>query len=349
MGPDERFWQRVNRGDGCWEWQGTPGPRGFGQVKVEGRPQLAHRAAWFFIHGDWPVGEVTQSCGNRLCVRPEHLVSGSAPVVVTKPARRARGSGSVQQCGQKVRIRASVKDPVTGRRLQPSFTVDASNVKAELDRVRSEMAEGRHRGTAVTFGDLLDKTIVTYVPTLAPSAQQVFKDYAKYLRPLRDHPLRRLEEHPEIIEEFYAAGIPALRGNGKVLNPMSVRHVHWVLAQAFHSARRGGGSTVIRPRTSSCRRSSGGNRTPRAPRRSGPYWPPRASSSRPSRCSSAWLLSPAAAGASSTPSVSPTSTRLGTRSSSAATTSGPGAGGSRNRRPRPAGAATSTWTTAPWR
>ncbi|MGH9010130.1 MAG: HNH endonuclease, partial [Acidimicrobiia bacterium] len=228
MQADERFWQRVARGDSCWVWQGKPGPRGFGQVKLDGRPHLAHRAAWFFTYGEWPVGEVKQSCGNRLCVRPEHLEYEALPASALKPARRQRGSGSVEPRGSKVRIRASVRDPVTGRRLQPSFTVEPTRVKEEMERIRSELGDGRHRGTAATFGERLDKTLRVYVPTLTPGAQQTFRNYAKYLQPLRQYPLRRLEEHPEIVEEFYAAGVPGLRGDGKFLNPTSLRHVHWV-------------------------------------------------------------------------------------------------------------------------
>lgn len=235
---EERFWQRVICGDGCWEWQGKPGPRGFGRMQVDGRPQLAHRVAWFLAEGSWPGGEVRQACGNRLCVRREHLVCEASPAQPAEATRRRpKGAGSIEVRGSKVRIRASVKDPVTGRRLQPSFTADASRVKEELDRFRADLADGRHQGTAVTFGELLD-TLLIHVPTLAPTAQDTFKNYAKYLAPLRGYPLRRLEEHPEIVEQFYASGIPGLRGNGKFLNPMSIRHVHWVLAQAFHAARR---------------------------------------------------------------------------------------------------------------
>ena len=240
MSDAERFWGRVTKGERCWEWQGKPGPRGFGQVKWDGRPQLVHRVAWFLTEDAWPTGEVRQTCENRLCVRPEHLrQDGVAPAKVkTAARRRAKGSGSVEVRGSKVRIRASVKDPVTGRRLQPSFTVEPGSVNDELSRVRAELATGRHQGTAVTFGELLDKAMLVHAPALSGSAQQTFRNYAKYLDPLRDQPLRRLEEHPEIIEQFYAQGIPGLRGNGKFLNPKSVRHVHWVLSQAFQAARR---------------------------------------------------------------------------------------------------------------
>jgi len=240
VSPEERFWSRVVRGEGCWEWQGKPGPRGFGQVKFDGRPQLVHRVAWYLTEGSWPTGEVRQRCGNRLCVRPEHLLQdGAAPTKVKAAARRRpKGSGSIEVRGSKIRIRASVKDPVTRRRLQPSFTVEPGSVNEELNRVRAELATGRHQGTAVTFGELLDKAMLVHVPNLSQSAQETFRNYAKYLGPLRDEPLRRLEEHPEIIEEFYAQGVPGLRGNGRFLNPKSVRHVHWVLSQAFHAARR---------------------------------------------------------------------------------------------------------------
>ena len=114
--------------------------------------------------------------------------------------------------------------------------IEAGSVKDELNRVQAEVASGRRQGTAVSFGDLLDKLIVVHVPNLSPSAQQTFRNYAKYLGPLRDEPLRRLEEHPEIVEQFYARGIPGLRGNGAFLSAKSLRHVHWVLSQAFHAA-----------------------------------------------------------------------------------------------------------------
>lgn len=239
MSVEERFWAKVVRGDGCWEWQGKPGPRGAGRMQVDGRSQLAHRVAWFLVEGSWPAGEVRQTCGNRLCVRPEHLVGESmAPTTASKSRRRQKGSASIEVRGSKVRIRASVTDPVTGRRLQPSFTVPASAAKGELNRVRTELADGRHQGTSATFGDLLDKALLVHVPNLAATAQGTFKQYSKYLRPLREYPLRRLEEHPEVIEEFYAKGVPALRDSGKRLGPKSVRHVHWVLSQAFHAAKR---------------------------------------------------------------------------------------------------------------
>ena len=111
---EERFWERVTRGEGCWEWQGKPGPRGFGRVQVDGRAQLAHRVAWLLAEGSWPAGEVGQACENRVCVRREHLAcDGTSPQSAKR--RRTKGSGGVEVRGRKVRIRASVKDPVSSR------------------------------------------------------------------------------------------------------------------------------------------------------------------------------------------------------------------------------------------
>src|SRR5256885_16339436 len=104
-------------------------------MQFDGRPQLAHRVAWFLARGAWPEGEVRQRCGNRLCVRPEHLVSDgltASPIPAPKPTpRRARGTGNIQVRGNKIRIRTSARDPVTGRRVQPSFTVEAGSAQGE--------------------------------------------------------------------------------------------------------------------------------------------------------------------------------------------------------------------------
>lgn len=60
----------------CWQWIGTKHPEGYGSIKPPQQrlSELAHRVAWHIVNGPIPEGSrVLQVCGNRLCVRPEHL------------------------------------------------------------------------------------------------------------------------------------------------------------------------------------------------------------------------------------------------------------------------------------
>jgi hypothetical protein len=75
--PAERFWPKVDKSagvDGCWLWQGTQEPAGYGQFWWNNTSRKAHRFAWVLTHGEPPAGHsVVQQCGNRLCVNPAHL------------------------------------------------------------------------------------------------------------------------------------------------------------------------------------------------------------------------------------------------------------------------------------
>ncbi len=77
--PVKRFEALVRQGPDCWEWLGST-IDGYGQFVVvvpgEGRRQVpAHRFAWEVAFGTIPAGaDVHHQCGNRACVRPDHLV-----------------------------------------------------------------------------------------------------------------------------------------------------------------------------------------------------------------------------------------------------------------------------------
>lgn len=77
--PRERFWSSVRRTDGCWVWTGTVTRQGYGQFSEKRGSRwvhhLAHRASWLLANDKLEPGyAVIQRCGNRACVRPEHLV-----------------------------------------------------------------------------------------------------------------------------------------------------------------------------------------------------------------------------------------------------------------------------------
>ena len=76
-----RFWEKVQRGEGCWIWQGVRSVSRYGTFCFRGHNINAHRAAWLLTHG--PIEgkgvDVLHTChnGHLGCVRPDHLYLGT--------------------------------------------------------------------------------------------------------------------------------------------------------------------------------------------------------------------------------------------------------------------------------
>ena len=70
----DRFWTKVEKGDGCWEWQAYRNPSGYGTIYFERRPWLAHRVSWMLAGRPLIEGEeLDHLCRNPRCVNPDHL------------------------------------------------------------------------------------------------------------------------------------------------------------------------------------------------------------------------------------------------------------------------------------
>lgn len=69
-----RFWAKVRKGPGCWEWLAAKS-HGYGRIKILGRMLSAHRVSWSIANGrQIPDGlEVDHMCFNPACVNPDHL------------------------------------------------------------------------------------------------------------------------------------------------------------------------------------------------------------------------------------------------------------------------------------
>jgi hypothetical protein len=69
----ERFYNFVDKTEDCWLWKGAT-RTGYGLFRLDGRMLSAHRVSYVLENFTIPEGAVIHhKCGNRLCVKPDHL------------------------------------------------------------------------------------------------------------------------------------------------------------------------------------------------------------------------------------------------------------------------------------
>ncbi|MFI6637158.1 HNH endonuclease [Nonomuraea fuscirosea] len=128
----ERFWEKVDKGPGCWLWKGVCKSGRYGVINRGRRGEgqaYAHRLAYEFAHGPIPEEvEVCHRCDVPLCVNPAHLFLAAHGVNVQDMVEKSR-----QQHGE--------------RHYAAKLTED------EVRRIREMVAGGwSHRAVAEQFG-----------------------------------------------------------------------------------------------------------------------------------------------------------------------------------------------------
>jgi hypothetical protein len=79
MNRTERFIERVEKTELCWNWGGCVLRGGYGQFWDGTKKIYAHRYSYQIHRGPIPEGLVVDHlCRNRKCVNPEHLEAVSA-------------------------------------------------------------------------------------------------------------------------------------------------------------------------------------------------------------------------------------------------------------------------------
>ena len=101
---ERKFWSKVDKNaDGCWYWTGSKLPTGYPHLTFDRESVYAHRLSYAWAGGTFEDGMVlTQTCGHKDCVNPQHLEQISYKEMVARrrkltPKERARATAKAAE------------------------------------------------------------------------------------------------------------------------------------------------------------------------------------------------------------------------------------------------------------
>lgn len=122
---------RVVGRNGCWEWTGRPTGSQRGTGYGEWRGKYAHRVAYEMCVGPIPEGHVVMHrCDNTLCVKPDHLLTGTQADNIADMVAKGRqrgGGGAIPKLTAEQRA-AIAADPRVQRLIAADYGISQGHV-----------------------------------------------------------------------------------------------------------------------------------------------------------------------------------------------------------------------------
>lgn len=153
----ERFWAKVVRSDGCWEWSGARGrPSAYGLVQMNRKLKKAHRVAYELAVGPIPPGFfVCHRCDNPPCCRPDHLFVGDASANQRDSFAKGRSKAREQHPRRSFKVIGPDGRVIESTNLR-AFCASRGLDRAALTRVLAG-AQWHHHGYRVTPVGAVDR------------------------------------------------------------------------------------------------------------------------------------------------------------------------------------------------
>ncbi|MCI0528030.1 MAG: HNH endonuclease [Nitrospira sp.] len=130
----KRFWERVNKNDACWIWEGSVDKNGYGQIWINSkkRNDRAHRVSFELNIGVIPDGMfVLHKCDNPPCVNPDHLFLGTVQDnvddMIGKHRQRYRG-GITKLTSNQVLMARKLSGHISHRSISRMFGVSHDTI-----------------------------------------------------------------------------------------------------------------------------------------------------------------------------------------------------------------------------
>lgn len=131
---EQRFWEKVRKSDGCWEWTGSRTTAGYGNIRVaDGEWDYAHRIVYRWLVGPIRDGMVIDHlCRNRGCCNPEHLEQVRQIENVRRGATVFEFTGHCLSGRHEIQSEASYRTLAGGRRCRACDHDDALRKYAKV-------------------------------------------------------------------------------------------------------------------------------------------------------------------------------------------------------------------------